>query len=84
MSTKTETIAIKVTTEEKELIKRLANAQNITVSKFLYEIIFKEVNVMTREKAYNELIHYVAGDSLDKMSDEQLIALYNNFFKEEK
>jgi len=83
MATKTDTIAIKVTPEEKELIKKLADRSGITVSKFLHEIIFKEVIApMTRDKAYNELIHYVAGDSLDKMSDEQLIALYNNFFKQ--
>ena len=41
MATKTETIAIKVTPEEKELIKRLAQEQDITVSKYLYKIIFK-------------------------------------------
>lgn len=43
MAVKTETIAIKVTPEEKELIKRLAQEQDITVSKYLYKIIFKEI-----------------------------------------
>ena len=42
-STKTETIAIKVTPEEKELIQKLAEKDDVTVSKFLYRIIFKEV-----------------------------------------
>ena len=41
--TKTETIAIKVTPEEKELIQKLAQKDDVTVSKFLYRIIFKEV-----------------------------------------
>lgn len=41
--TKTETIAIKVTPEEKELIQKLAEKDDVTVSKFLYRIIFKEV-----------------------------------------
>ena len=44
MAVKTETIAIKVAPEEKELIKRLAQEQDVTVSKFLYKIIFKEIN----------------------------------------
>lgn len=40
---KTETIAIKVAPAEKELIKKLAQEQDITVSKYLYRIIFKEI-----------------------------------------
>ena len=39
---KTETLTIKVTPEEKELIKKQAEALDITVSKYLYNIIFKE------------------------------------------
>lgn len=42
MATKTETIAIKVSPEQKEEIKKLAEAQDMTVSKYLYNIIFKE------------------------------------------
>ena len=42
-STKTETIAIKVTPEEKELIQKLAERDDVSVSKFLYRIVFKEV-----------------------------------------
>ena len=41
MATKTETIAIKVSPEEKEYIKKLAGEQDITVSKLLYKMIFK-------------------------------------------
>ena len=43
-STKTETIAIKVTPEEKQKIKELAAKQDITVSKLLYRMIFKKEN----------------------------------------
>ena len=39
MGVKTESVAIKVTAEEKELIKRIAAEQDITVSKLLYRII---------------------------------------------
>ena len=42
MATKTETIGIKVTPEEKEYIKKQAEALDITVSKYLYNKIFKE------------------------------------------
>lgn len=44
MATKTETIAIKVAPEEKEKIKKLAAAADVTVSKYLYNIIFKGDN----------------------------------------
>lgn len=40
MAVKTETIAIKVSPEEKELIKRSAEEKDMTVSKYLYRIIF--------------------------------------------
>ena len=39
MAVKTETLTIRVSTEEKELVKRMAEAQDITVSKLLYKII---------------------------------------------
>lgn len=41
MATKTETIAIKVSPEEKARIQELAAKQDITVSKLLYKIVFK-------------------------------------------
>jgi uncharacterized protein (DUF1778 family) len=41
--TKTETVAIKVTPEEKELIKQLAATEDVTVSKLLYRILIKEI-----------------------------------------
>ena len=42
---KTESIAIKVTPEEKEFIKKLAAEKDVTVSKLLHRMIFKaEVN----------------------------------------
>lgn len=40
MATKTETITIKVTPEEKELIKDLADKANTTVSRYLYKMVF--------------------------------------------
>ena len=42
MAVKTETLAIKVSPEEKQKIKELAAKEDITVSKLLYKIIFKE------------------------------------------
>lgn len=44
MAIKTETIAIKVSPEEKERIKQLAQEADMTVSKYLYKLIFKEEN----------------------------------------
>ena len=40
MATKTETLTIKVTPEEKEEIKRLAEKEDVTVSKYLYRMLF--------------------------------------------
>lgn len=40
MATKTETISIKVSPEEKAKIRELAAAQDTTVSKFLYRQLF--------------------------------------------
>ena len=42
MAIKTETISIKVSTEEKEKIKALAAKEDITVSKLLYRALAKE------------------------------------------
>ena len=43
MAVKTETVTIKVSPEEKELIKRMAEAADMTVSKYLYKKIIQEV-----------------------------------------
>lgn len=40
MAVKTETIAIKVSPEEKDYIKQLAAKEDVTVSKLLYRKIF--------------------------------------------
>lgn len=37
---KTETVGIKVTEKEKELIKKLADEANTSVSRFLHKIVF--------------------------------------------
>ena len=41
--TKTETIAIRVSPEEKEKIQKLAAEKDQTVSKYLHRLIFKEI-----------------------------------------
>lgn len=41
MATKTETLTIKVSAEEKEKIKRMAEEQDRTVSKLLHKLIFE-------------------------------------------
>ena len=40
MAIKTDTLTIKVTPEEKEQIKQLAETADMTVSKYLYRVIF--------------------------------------------
>ena len=42
MATKVEVLSIKVSTEEKEFIKKEAERQDISVSKLLYRVIKKE------------------------------------------
>lgn len=41
---KTETVTIKVTPEEKEIIKKLAEKEDVTVSKLLYRLMIKTLN----------------------------------------
>lgn len=41
MATKTATIAIKVSPEEKKRIEKIAEEKDITVSKLLYNLVFK-------------------------------------------
>ena len=40
---KTESVSLKVAPEEKELLKKLAEDGNTTVSKMLYKIIFENL-----------------------------------------
>ena len=42
MAVKTETLSIKVSPEEKQMIKDLAEKEDITISKYLYRMIFKK------------------------------------------
>ena len=42
MATKVEVLSIKVSTEEKEFIKKEAERQDVSVSKLLYRVIKKE------------------------------------------
>lgn len=39
MAVKTDTLTIRVTLEEKEKVKKLAEAADMTVSKYLYKVI---------------------------------------------
>ena len=50
MATKTETVAIKVTPQEKQQIKESATARDMTVSKFLYNIIFSSLATKEMQK----------------------------------
>ena len=50
MTTKTEVVSIKVTTEEKALLKQKAAEANTTVSRLLHKIVFSNINV----SAYND------------------------------
>lgn len=43
MAKKTESVAIKVTPEEKELIKKLAEKSNTTVSRLLAKMVFDTI-----------------------------------------
>ena len=43
MAVKTEAVAIKVSPEEKEKIKRLAEKEDMTVSKYLYKLLIKNI-----------------------------------------
>ena len=40
---KAETLTIRVTPDEKQMIKEIAAEQDITVSKLLYNLIFKKI-----------------------------------------
>jgi uncharacterized protein (DUF1778 family) len=44
MAVKIETLTIKVSQEEKELVKKLAADKDWTVSKFLYNMLIKNLN----------------------------------------
>lgn len=44
MAVKTETLTIKVSPEEKEQIKELATKDDVSVSKYLYRLLIKELN----------------------------------------
>jgi uncharacterized protein (DUF1778 family) len=44
MAVKTETLTIKVSSEEKELVKRLAAEKDWTVSKWLYNTLIKDLS----------------------------------------
>lgn len=51
MAIKTETLTIKVSPEEKERIRKLAETADQTISKYLYNLVFKD---RLLEKAKND------------------------------
>lgn len=53
MATKTESVAIKVTPEEKQQIKHEAAAADMTVSKYLHRLIFTEKEMQENDKQAN-------------------------------
>lgn len=76
--TKTETVAIKVTPEEKEKIKALAAADDVTVSKYLYNLLFKE-----KDKDLNTLMMYYNDfDYCTTLTDEEYIFLCQRIIAE--
>lgn len=44
MAVKTETLTIKVSPEEKEIIKQMAEEEDVSVSKLLYRMLIKTLN----------------------------------------
>ena len=46
---KSETLTIKVTPEEKQVVKELAEKLDVTVSKLLYKLLFKD-EIITKAK----------------------------------
>lgn len=50
MGIKSETLTIRVTPEEKELIKKLAEKDDVAVSKYLYRLLIKGVNTNVSTK----------------------------------
>ena len=50
MATKTESVAIKVTPEEKQIIKNEAAAADVTVSKFLHRLVFSSLEAKEMQK----------------------------------
>lgn len=48
MAIKTETLSIKVSPQEKEYIKQLAEKEDVTISKLLYKIIFKAEKILDK------------------------------------
>lgn len=79
MAKKTETISIKVSQEEKNLIQLLAEQQDTTVSKLLYKLVFED-NAGVAAAMRDELKHYTNND-LDEVSDSQIQEAYKILFK---
>lgn len=50
MATKTESVAVKVTPEEKQRIRNEAAAADMTVSKYLHRLIFRSLEAKEMQK----------------------------------
>lgn len=44
MPLKSETVAIRITAEEKELIQQRAQKEDVSISKYLYRLLIKEMS----------------------------------------
>ena len=83
MAIKTETIAIKVSPEEKKQIQELAAKEDITVSKLLHKKIFNKESVkMSIDEMMNELKHYTNADLRERTVNE-ICEMYYELFKGE-
>ena len=82
MAIKTETIAIKVSPEEKKQIQELAAKEDVTVSKLLYKKIFKGDVKMSIDEMMNELKHYTNADLRERTVNE-ICEMYYELFKGE-
>ena len=83
MAVKTETIAIKVSPEEKKYIQELAAKEDVTVSKLLYRMIFKGDVKMSIDEMMNELKHFTNADLRERTVNE-ICEMYCELFKEEQ
>lgn len=48
---KSETVSIRLTTEEKELLKKIAAEKDISISKLIHNIIFKEYDLTSKYRS---------------------------------
>lgn len=80
MAIKTETLTIKVSPEEKEQIKALAAEADITVSKYLYRMLFPAVAV-NKEEYLDRIKDYISDSEYKDLYKGELMVIFNNIVK---